>query len=85
MVDYVHYTSMMRVCVSTYSQQVRDIHTTLHYTSHTHMHTHTHTGPLQAIANESGINFISVKGPELLNMVSAWRELASKLMDESSS
>ena len=23
----------------------------------------------QAIANESGINFISVKGPELLNMV----------------
>ena len=24
---------------------------------------------LQAIANESGINFISVKGPELLNMV----------------
>ena len=25
---------------------------------------------LQAIANESGINFISVKGPELLNMVS---------------
>ena len=23
---------------------------------------------LQAIANESGINFISVKGPELLNM-----------------
>lgn len=25
--------------------------------------------PLQAIANETGINFISVKGPELLNMV----------------
>ena len=25
---------------------------------------------LQAVANESGINFISVKGPELLNMVS---------------
>ena len=24
---------------------------------------------MQAIANESGINFISVKGPELLNMV----------------
>lgn len=24
----------------------------------------------QAVANESGINFISVKGPELLNMVS---------------
>ena len=24
---------------------------------------------VQAIANESGINFISVKGPELLNMV----------------
>ena len=24
---------------------------------------------LQAVANESGINFISVKGPELLNMV----------------
>ena len=24
----------------------------------------------QAIANEAGINFISVKGPELLNMVS---------------
>jgi len=23
----------------------------------------------QAIANESGVNFISVKGPELLNMV----------------
>jgi len=25
--------------------------------------------PMQAIANETGINFISVKGPELLNMV----------------
>ncbi len=25
---------------------------------------------LQAVANESGLNFISVKGPELLNMVS---------------
>ncbi len=24
---------------------------------------------MQAIANESGVNFISVKGPELLNMV----------------
>lgn len=24
----------------------------------------------QAIANESGLNFLSVKGPELLNMVS---------------
>jgi hypothetical protein len=24
----------------------------------------------QAVANESGLNFISVKGPELLNMVS---------------
>lgn len=30
-----------------------------------------HVLPLQAIANESGINFISVKGPELLNMVSS--------------
>ena len=28
----------------------------------------------KAIANESGINFISVKGPELLNMVSATGE-----------
>lgn len=26
---------------------------------------------LQAVANESGLNFISVKGPELLNMVCA--------------
>lgn len=26
---------------------------------------------LQAVANESGLNFISVKGPELLNMVSS--------------
>lgn len=26
----------------------------------------------QAVANESGLNFISVKGPELLNMVSDW-------------
>lgn len=25
----------------------------------------------QAVANESGLNFISVKGPELLNMVCA--------------
>ena len=25
---------------------------------------------MQAIANETGINFISVKGPELLNMAS---------------
>ena len=30
---------------------------------------------LQAIANEAGINFISVKGPELLNMVSDSQKL----------
>ena len=30
---------------------------------------HTGLSSLQAIANETGINFISVKGPELLNMV----------------
>lgn len=28
----------------------------------------------QAVANESGLNFISVKGPELLNMVRANHE-----------
>ena len=29
---------------------------------------------LQAIANEAGINFISVKGPELLNMVNFYKQ-----------
>ncbi len=34
------------------------------------MFSHVHLSSLpQAIANETGINFISVKGPELLNMV----------------
>jgi len=32
----------------------------------------------QAIANESGINFISVKGPELLNMVRAKKKNKQK-------
>lgn len=31
----------------------------------------------KAIANESGINFISVKGPELLNMVCFFRILSN--------
>ena len=35
--------------------------------------------PLQAVANESGINFISVKGPELLNMVRIQIVLINKL------
>ncbi len=33
----------------------------------------------KAIANESGINFISVKGPELLNMV--YREIIFPNLD----
>lgn len=31
----------------------------------------------QAVANESGINFISVKGPELLNMVRDYKSISS--------
>ena len=37
----------------------------------------------QAVANESGINFISVKGPELLNMVK-YRYISTKLCVDNS-
>jgi hypothetical protein len=37
----------------------------------------------KAIANESGINFISVKGPELLNMVLFKFYFSNKILSES--